>query len=206
MTRIRIMGMALVCAFALLAVAAAGASAAPEFSSAGAEITTVSGTGVLVGAGTTITCTSDGGKGEVTSKTQINSTVTFKGCSGEVFGGKCPSEITSVLTGTLGEVAKGEAESEVGLLFKPKSGTTFAEFKCGIITVKVTGTIAGEVKPIKTPGTKGTVTFALASGKQKIKKIIVGGKEEKPKLTVLGSESTLTSVEENTFSKELEVT
>ena len=131
MTRIRIMGMALVCAFALLAVAAAGASAAPEFSSAGAEITTVSGTGVLVGAGTTITCTSDGGKGEVTSKTQINSTVTFKGCSGEVFGGKCPSEITSVLTGTLGEVAKGEAESEVGLLFKPKSGTTFAEFKCG---------------------------------------------------------------------------
>jgi hypothetical protein len=205
MKRIRIVGLALVAVLALSAIAASGAmAAAPEFSKTKVTFKTTSGESVL-GGGATITCKKASGEGEITSVTKLNAKVTFEECKGEVLGSKCEEKITSELVGTLGTVAKAESETEVGLLFKPKSGA-FSKFKCGSLTISVEGSIAGEVTPTKTPSTKGDLVFALSGTSQKIKKITVEGKEEKPALKAFGIASTLKTTEENTFSEAIEVT
>jgi hypothetical protein len=202
--RVRTIALALFAVFALSAVATSAASAAPEFSKAKDTFTTSSGESVLKGTGLTITCKKDTGSGEVTSKTTVNGTVKFEGCKGEILGNKCPETISSTLVGTLGSVAKAEATSEVGLLFKAKEGA-FAEFKCGSLNFKVEGSVAGEVTPTKTLSKTGKVIFALNGSAQKIKEITVEGKKEKPSLKAFGLASTLQSNEENTFAEAIEV-
>jgi len=205
MKRIRIVGLALVAVLALSAVAASAAmAAAPEFSKTKVTFETTGGESVL-GGGATITCKKTTGSGEITTVTQLTAKVTFKECKGSVLGQKCAETITSELVGTLGTVAKAEAETEVGLLFKPKSGA-FSEFKCGGLTIKVEGSIAGEVTPVKKLSNKGNLVFALNGTSQKIKKITVEGKEEKPSLKAFGIASTLKTTEENTFAEAIEVT
>ena len=205
MTRIRIIGLALAAVFALSAVAASEAMAAPEFSKEKDTFKTTSGESVLRGGlGSTIKCKKDTGEGELTGKTTLNAKVTFEGCSGEILGKKCAETISSTLVGTLGEVAKSEAESEVGLLFKPKSGA-FAEFKCGTTNISVEGSVAGEVKPIHELNTKGKLVFLASGTSQRIKEITVGGKKEKPSLKTFGLASSLEGTEENTFAEALEV-
>jgi hypothetical protein len=204
MKRIRIVGLTLVAVLALSAIAASAAmAAAPEFSKTKVKFTTT-GTEAVLGGGATITCKKVAGSGEITSTTALSATVTFEGCKGEVLGGKCPETIKSELVGTLGTVAAAEATSEVGLLFKAKSGA-FSEFKCGSLTIKVEGTIAGEVTPTKKLSKTGDLVFALNGSSQKIKKITVAGKEEKPSLKAFGLASTLKTTEENTFAEEIEV-
>lgn len=202
--RIKTITLAALAVLAASAVTASAALAAPEFSKAKDTFTTSSGESVLAGTGLTITCKKDTGKGEVTSKTTVTGTVSFEGCKGEILGNKCPETISSTLVGTLGEVAKAEATSEVGLLFKAKEGA-FAEFKCGSLNFKVTGSVAGEVTPTKTSSTTGKVIFALSGGAQKIKEITIEGKKEKPSLKAFGLNSTLQSSEENTFAEAIEV-
>jgi hypothetical protein len=202
--RTRTVVLALFATFALSAVAATAASAAPEFSKAKDTFTTSSGESVLKGTGLTVSCKKDSGTGEVTSKTTVVGTVKFEGCKGEILGGKCPETISSTLVGTLGEVNAKEATSEVGLLFKAKEGA-FSEFKCGSITIKVEGSVAGEVTPTKTSSKTGKVIFALNGSAQKIKEIKIGGKTEKPSLKAFGLASTLQSNEENTFAEAIEV-
>jgi hypothetical protein len=205
MKRIRIVGLALVAMLALSAVAASAASAAaPEFSKTKVKFTTAGGESVL-GGGATITCKKVKGEGEITTTTTLSATATFEECKGEVLGSKCAETIKSELVGTLGTVAAAEATTEVGLLFKAKSGA-FSEFKCGSLTIKVEGSIAGEVTPVNKLSSKGDLVFALNGSSQKIKKITVGGKEEKPKLTAFGLSSTLKTTEENTFAEEIQVT
>lgn len=202
--RVRTIMLAVFAVFAISAVAASAASAAPEFSKSSDTFTTSAGESVLKGTGLTITCKKVSGKGEVTSKTTVNATASFEGCSGEILGGKCPETISSSLVGTLGEVAESEATSKVGLLFKAKSGP-FSEFKCGSLTIKVEGSVAGEVTPTKTLSTTGKLIFALNGSAQKIKSITVEGKKEKPSLKAFGLASTLQSNEENTFAEAIEV-
>ncbi len=203
--RVRTIMLAVFAVFAISAVAASAASAAPEFSKASDTFKTSAGESVLKGTGLTITCKKVSGSGEVTSKTTVNATASFEGCKGEILGNKCPETITSSLVGTLGEVKATEATSEVGLLFKAKSGA-FAEFKCGSLNLKVEGSVAAEVTPTKTSSTTGKVIFALNGSAQKIKEIVVGGKTEKPSLKAFGLASVLQSSEENTFAEAIEVT
>jgi hypothetical protein len=204
--RVRTILLALIAVLSLSAVSAATASAAPEFSKEKDTFTTTGGESVLKGVGLTITCKKTSGSGEVISKSTVNATVTFEGCKGEILGNKCPETISSSLTGELGEVAKGESATEVGLLFKGKSGT-FSEFKCGSLTIKVEGSVAGEVTPTKSLSKTGKVVFALnEKGAQKIKEIKVLGKTEKPSLKAFGIASTLQSTQENTFAEAIEVT
>jgi len=202
--RVKTIVLALVAVVALSATAATGASAAPEFSKAKDTFTTSSGESVLKGTGLTITCKKDTGSGEVISKTSVNAKVSFEGCKGEILGNKCPETISSSLTGELGEVAKAESATEVGLLFKAKEGA-FAEFKCGSLNLKVEGSVAGEVTPTKSLSKTGKVVFALNGSVQKIKEIKVLGKTEKPSLKAFGLASTLQSNEENTFAEAIEV-
>jgi hypothetical protein len=202
--RVRTVALSLIAMFAISGTAATAASAAPEFSKAKDTFTTTSGESVLKGTGLTITCKKDSGSGEVISKTNVNAKVTFEGCKGEILGGKCPETISSSLTGELGEVAAAEATSKIGLLFKAKEGP-FAEFKCGSITIKVEGSVAGEVTPTKTLSKTGKVVFALNGSAQKIKEIKVLGKTEKPTLKAFGLASVLQGTEENTFAEAIEV-
>lgn len=202
--RVRKLMLAVFAVFAIGAVAASAASAAPEFSKSSDTFTTSGGEAVLKGTGLTITCKKVSGKGEVTSKTTVNAAASFEGCSGELLGSKCPETISSSLVGTLGEVASTEAASEVGLLFKAKSGA-FSEFKCGSLTIKVEGSVAGEVTPTRSSSKTGKVVFALNGSTQKIKAITVEGKKEKPSLKAFGLASTLQATEENTFAEAIEV-
>jgi hypothetical protein len=202
--RIRTIAVSLVAMFAISGIAATAATAAPEFSKAKDSFTTTSGESVLKSSALTITCKKDSGSGEVISKTNVTAKISFEGCKGEILGSKCPETITSSLTGELGEVAEAEAATKVGLLFKAKEGA-FAEFKCGLITIKVEGSVAGEVTPTKTLSKTGKVVFALNGSAQKIKEIKVLGKTEKPSLKAFGVGSVLQGTEENTFTEAIEV-
>lgn len=197
MIRIKTLGLAVAAIFALSAAAASSALAQPEFSQTKVAFKSVSGKGVLKNTNGTITCQTDKGEGEITGVSSVSATgVTFEECSGTVSGKKCPSSIaTNTLTGELGTVAKEEATSEVGLLFKPKSGTTFAEFECEGLKVKVQGSIASEVEFVEKASEKSNIIFTPSGTGNKIKKITTT-KEEKPKLELsVGGSASLESTE-----------
>lgn len=214
MTRIRIIGLALVAVFAISAVASASALAAPEFKGeGGAEVkgttfTSTSGAGKMEGT-ETIKCTASTSAGEITSATTVGKVVvTFTGCEDK--GKKCKSssgaasgEIKTVsLKGELGEVATAEAASGVGELLTPESGSKYVSIEsCTLFPVEVTGSVIGEVTPINTLATTGKLVYTEASKKQTIKKFVGGTTHE---LTAFGSSGLETS-NEVTFSKKIEV-
>jgi hypothetical protein len=212
MTRIRIIGLALVAVFAISAVASASALAAPEFkgsgSVAGTTFTSTGGAGKMEGT-ETIKCTGSTSSGEITSATTVGKVVViFTGCENK--SKKCKSssgaaagEIKTVsLKGELGEVASTEAASEVGELLTPESGSKYVSIEsCTLIPIEVTGSVIGEVTPIHSLSTKGKLVYTEASKKQTIKKFVGGSTHE---LTAFGSSGLETS-NEVTFSKEIEV-
>jgi hypothetical protein len=208
--------LALVAAFAMSALASAAAYAAPEFKGAGnteAKGTTFkakSGTSKLEGT-VTITCKEDEAEGEITGATTVGKVkVTYKGCESskkecKSSGAKEGEIKTTALKGSLGEVEKAEAESEVGENLEPESGKEFTSVESCTplgVKVKVEGSIIGEVKPIKKLGTTGELIYKESGKKQQIKKF-KGGKEDV--LTADGS-SGLETTDNVTFSKEIEVT
>jgi len=186
MKQIRTLGMALVAVLALSAVVASAAfAAAPEFVPSTKQSFKTSGkTATLRAASfpeTVITCTASTGAGEITGAKKVGSvSVTFTGCNA-TSGGGCEvhskgggkEEIsTSTLEGELGKVAKAEATSEVGLELKAGSGS-FVTVEGSCIPFgksEITGTVTGEVNPIKESGTSGTLTYAASGTSQKIKK------------------------------------
>jgi hypothetical protein len=165
----------------------------------------IAGESALRATGVTIACKADSGVAEFTGTTTLDATVTFEGCKGEILGGKCPETIKSDLVGTLGTVTAAEATSEVGLLLKAKSGA-FSEFKCGSLTIKVEGSIAAEVAPVRELTSSGRLGFAVSGTSQKIKKITIEGKEEKPSLKAFGTAASLEATEEGMFSEAAEIT
>jgi hypothetical protein len=196
----------LIAVFALSAIAASAASAAkPEFVFSGKKaFTTKSKEAVLeTKGGEKVTCKEDTGKGEIEgasgSKKVTGVTIALKGCktkvSGLTVGCGTKEEITTKeLEGQLEYLPAGTKE-KVGLDLWPKGTsnkeleegkftTLFTEFKCLIVTLKVRGSLIGEMKPVnvkvgpKEANTHFTLTYEQAGGVQKYteSEIEVGGK------------------------------
>jgi hypothetical protein len=225
----------LICLIAVFAIGAVAASAAlaadpghqQEFNKELVKKKFVSkeGKGVLTVAGIAITCTADTNTGETIGKESLrNVVVTFTGC--EEPKTPCPVNSpgsgsgvikTNALKGELGEVAKAEATSEVGLLLEPETGSEFVKLEGScIIKTAVEGKVVGEVTPL-TLSTKHNLEFAVSAGKQKIKTFersnalhcgTVCKEDEviKAKLTAFGLEATEESLkDEVTFEEAIEV-
>jgi hypothetical protein len=195
MRHIRFMGLCLAALFAVCAMAAASASAEPEFLTKavvveGEKIPEAGtlGAAFLEGAsGTKITCTGGTSKGEVTGpRTTKNNVATFTGC--ESSGFKCESGategviVTKVLEGHLGNVT---ATQPAVRLFPEATGrgTELAAFSCagGTVPVKVKGSVIGALSGAAgtNPATgklqkSGKITFAEAKGIQKYVEFIEG--------------------------------
>jgi hypothetical protein len=188
MSRIRIIGLALVAVFAMSAVGAASASASalPAFTTgkcikvtAGTgwwtnntcttesptkmgefeweepvqkEFTVKSGVTKLKTKNHTIECKTDenGTKHEITGPKHVSVIVVFKECKDVGTGASCGTGgviTTNALKGWLFYI-KEAAPKEVGVFFEPEvAGKPFAEFKCSILTVKVTGCASSSITP-----------------------------------------------------------
>jgi hypothetical protein len=150
----KVLGLCLVAAFVVSAVAVATASATKpgfRFSGTAKAFSSKSGAGTLVSkAGHKVKCTSDRDTGEIEGASETdkvtNVIVIFLGCKAEVDGveveckstGANKEEIRSnTLEGQLGYVPPA-ANKKVGLVLKSKV-ELFAEFKCLTTTVKVRG-------------------------------------------------------------------
>jgi len=225
MSRIRIVGLTLVAAFAISAVAASAASAAaPEFRHKGGEVVkrkfkSTTGVAKLDAAGTVVTCASSstaaGAEIEAGAeqKKVKGVVVTFKKCESENSKEKCKvhskgkvEEIkTESLSGELGKVAKAEAADERGLDLKPTTGKIFVTLEGTCLPISpspVEGSVIGE--PTKKEEVKGKLVFATSGGKQAIQKFEGGVKDtlEVFKIAEATEETTAT----NTFEEAVEVT
>jgi hypothetical protein len=197
MKRIRVIGVCLVAAFAISAVASVTASAfTPEFYAKAAVGTTVGPipfTGTLGAAflegkgGVKITCLAGSAKGEVTSATTTkNNTTTFTGC--ETGGFPCENAgagtiKTETLEGTLGAVA---AKKDGIRLYNEstKKGGQLAAFECagGAVKVVVKGSVIAEATGAsgtsialgKLPASTHDLTFTEVKGIQKYTKFLAG--------------------------------
>jgi hypothetical protein len=224
MTRIRIIGLALVAVFAFAAVATATASAVePEWVYTGTE---KGFTGKQAGSGTLetksglkVTCTggsSSGAIGNTGTKTVTEATIKFTGCEHEAKKcqtGAVEGEIeTKKVSGELGYVSKATTPHEVGILLKPKEGTVFVVFKCGIFEKEeVTGSIIGKITPVgkKVKTTEHfTLSYTQTKGVQAVKKFEGIVEEHFLKASLDGfpsEESGLQSTQELTPKSELEI-
>ncbi len=195
MTRIKVLGLAVMAVFAFSAITATAAFAEAELklegggSATGTSFTSKSEGStkpVLQGVaeGTKITCKEETNKGTVTGPTTDYATVVFTGC--EAFGSKCQSGATAgeevfTVSSKLGFIST--SKKEYGILFAPSPA---AKFECG-------ATRKGEVKGsfiasiLKLEGTKAvelgvpfltwTITGKQTKGVQSILSFAGGGKE-----------------------------
>jgi hypothetical protein len=196
MKSIKIMGLCLVAAFLVSAVAVATASATGPvflFSGGAKGFSSKSGAGTLVqkasstseANGAEVRCTSDTDNGEIEGATDTdkvtNVLVVFSGCTATVAlkeytcttSGQAAGVIkTNQLEGQLGYINEGE--KTVGLVLKPKPpATLFAEFECTKgtekIAIKVRGEIIGKITPVNKlvePGGHFTLTYAVNETKK----------------------------------------
>jgi hypothetical protein len=195
MRSIRLTGLALVAALALVAVSSATAAQPVFYTKAaiGEVAKPVPFTGTLGAAflegkgGTKITCKAGTATGEATSATEgENGVTTFTGC--ESSGFPCENAgagtiKTNVLKGVLGNVVAGKTP---GLRLFPQSGGRggeLAAFTCasGAIAVKVKGSVIGSLSGAsgKTPAegkfaASAKLTFAETKGIQKYTKFVAG--------------------------------
>jgi hypothetical protein len=229
MSRIRIIGLALVAVFAMTAVAASPAFAADSeqlFKQAGTKqkFKSTSGVGKLTANGQVVECKKDKGSGELNAKQTAsvkNVVVTFEECKSEKEGVTCEvkskgagktNEVATVkLKGELGEVAAAEATSEVGLLLEPESGTAFVILEGTCLQVsptEVTGSVAGEVTPVGKNQLTGKLEFKVPGGAQAIKTFERSTTDAvvKPSLKVFGLfTATQETSSEETFEELTEV-
>jgi hypothetical protein len=215
MKSIKIMGLCLVAAFLVSAVAVATASATkPEFRFSGTKtaFSSTSGAGTLVQEngtteenGSKVECTKDYDTGEIEGASGTdkvtNVLVLFTGCTSEVLGttyncgtsSAASGEIkTNALEGQLGYI--NESAKTVGLVLKPKSpATLFALFECesaakAKLSIKVRGEVIGKITPVNTlvgPG-EATTHFKLSYEQNAMHK----WKQEPNELKVLGTQLT----------------
>lgn len=220
---IRSVFLALVAVFAMSAVTAAAASAlAPEFKPSTKQAFTGTAGAVTFSmtTGEALDCTSETSHGEVTGAKTVNSVVlTFTGCYVETSGGtrcswgtpgdKTGEFVTKALKGELGEVAKTEAASGVGLLLKPESGTHdigLIEAPC-LPETYLEGDVVAEVTPTKTSAKTLKLVFVGKSGGQAIKFIMKGLEKYSAHLEFEGVEALSVDFTETfSFEKALEVT
>jgi hypothetical protein len=176
MKRIRIMGLCLVAAFALSALAASFATAEPVFVTkavvGGTAASNIPQKGTLGAAflegsvsKSKITCTGGTSTGEITGpKTVGKNVATFTGC--ESGGLKCESGVTEgiIITKSLAGNVNGITASLPGVrLFSEATGRKgiLAEFECGgVVKVVVKGSVIGSFS-----GAAGTTATAAETGK-----------------------------------------
>ena len=192
MKSIKIMGLCLVAAFLVSAVAVATASASTPgfiFSGTARGFSSKSGAGKLVTKiGAEVKCTLDTDSGEIngasgTDKVK-NVLVVFSGCTAVISGNtlKCNSEgqpaetiKTNQLEGQLGYI--NEAGKKVGLVLKAEAEKgLFATFTCGtgVLETKIkvrgageTAGMIGEITPVNTPINPGghfTLNYTQKAG------------------------------------------
>jgi hypothetical protein len=215
--RSRIAGLCLVATFLTLIISVSEASAAlPEFrgpfpnkfASTSGKTTLETVTGLKV------VCKKDTATGEVTGPKTDSVTITLIGCvlNGIVCntpGVAAGDIVTSPLFSTLGYINK--AKKEVGDSLENPTGAPFAQFICGSgLTVTVTGSVIGRIKPINTlipPPKHFKIAFKQAAGKQKSPKL-EGGPIDVLGVSLNGGpseEAGLSSTETLTFAAPTEV-
>ncbi|HEX5308043.1 MAG TPA: hypothetical protein VFW38_03075 [Solirubrobacteraceae bacterium] len=177
---IKILGLALAAMTALTVAAVSSAwGALPEFKGTAIpdSFTSVSTVEPKLDSYITLTsteknilCKAAKGKGEISNATSVKKVeVEDTGCVEEGTTNKCGNKpgaasgtiTTKVVVGTIGYVEK--ATKKVGLALKPEvAGEPFAKFDCEGEAEEVTvrGCTIGEVTPINTPSSKGTLTTA----------------------------------------------
>jgi hypothetical protein len=178
MKHIKTLGMALVAAFTVAAVAAAVASAVlPEFEGPFPKsFHSLGGEGVIeTTGGNEPKCTSSHINGEITGPKHDLAKITYLGCTtANPFGGRvnCNTSgqgtgviLTEKILGLLGYIKKA-APVEVGILLEPASTELFfAEFVCGGLPVKIKGNIVGKLTPVNVSTTKFPLEFKQTKGK-----------------------------------------
>ena len=189
MSRLRIIGLAVVAVFALSAIVASAASAAPEFLHEGKEVvkkgfTDKSAEGKLSAAGIEVTCIADTSEGEIKGTKQVGKVfVSFTGCTAKNGTETCPVHSTGAPAGTintnelegeLGEVAEVESKTKVGLDLKAVAGNFVTLEGTCVPTTNVTGSVIGEVTPVNKLQKTGKLVYTTKSGKQKIQKFVGG--------------------------------
>jgi hypothetical protein len=195
MRKAKVIGVALAAVFALSGIAAASASAAPEWFKGNPAVvvkekekipfTGKAGAGVLEAKGGlgTVKCAGDTSKGEIEGPTTVvNVVVTYTGCTKGTK--KCTSGTetagtikTNTVKGT--NIFVNAGKTIAGILFTPPAGSPFVAFTCeGEAKNEVTGELIGEANPLKgTPANTGTLTFAQEAGKQEWLKVEGAGAE-----------------------------
>jgi hypothetical protein len=215
MKRLTMLSLCLAAMTAVPAVVSASASAAlPEFGGPFPKPFKVNSGALLAETVSKIraTCKAGTNAGELTGPQTGKATLKLTGC--EVFSLKCssagaaPGEIVSnPLSMTLGYINK--AKKEVGISLEATTGDTVAEFTCGSVRVRETGSVIGRITPINKKVTAGkpfTLKFTQKGGKQKPTKFeggptdvlmasVNGGTPEEAGLSVKG-EMTFTEVGE----------
>lgn len=182
MKRFKIVGLCLIAAFALSAVAASAASAAkPEFQGKVAKEFTSKGEAATlkVKEGITVKCAASTDVGKLNTGTpeggaKKEGTVTVKftkclaagvdACHSTSPLGGAEEIITKELAMTLGYIKKSTSEVGVDL-----SAATLAEFECAIGTgekVAVTGSVIGKIEPLNKMTPLFNIKFEEASEKQ----------------------------------------
>jgi hypothetical protein len=215
-------GVALIIATLTMSVVAVSAASAlqPEFKPSTKQgFTGASGAVRWENDEIAITCAKSTSEGEITGATTMGSVVlTFTECYATKSGTRCYFKsagaknageiITDKLKGELGEVAKAEAESKVGLLLQPEVKTEIARLESACGSPLVTGDIAAEVTPVKTSGKTLDLAFVGADGSQKIREITMKGPiHYAPQLKGESfGDLSLDFTEALTFEKALEVT
>jgi hypothetical protein len=184
MKRLRLLT-ALIAAFSLVgAVAAAGASALPEFTGPfpkpfGAK----SGKTILETVGKAkLECIADKAKGEILTGTMGTASFVFTGCKLVLPAGAAPCNsagaspgeiVTPPLPLTLGYIAHTPLKTVVGLEVG-HSDAPLVMFECGAAKATVIGSFIGKITPIKkvvpaAPAGHFTLAFTQLAGKQKPK-------------------------------------
>jgi hypothetical protein len=177
MRRTRMVALCLTTMFAASGIAAASASALPEFTSPFPKpFRSTSKKSVLETVGKTkVTCKGDTNTGEIINPTTLTVTITFTGCESKKFTCTSPGAavgdiVTKLLVGRLGYIHA--PKKEVGLDLSADGGT-ITQFQCGNLVVVVRGSVIGRITPVnKVVSAPGVLTlrFAQKGGKQAITK------------------------------------
>jgi hypothetical protein len=209
---------ALVAMLAFAAVTTASASAAlPEFETTTWPITYTASSGVVdlqVKGAFKIQCEKSTNTGEIANfKTLVKVHIIYKGC--EIVGaetactssGAAAGEIrSSYLTTTL--VYTNKAAREVGQLVKPEAaGSALAEFKCGLLSTKLTGGVIAKLpnEQVNKSRTSFTWDYKQNAGIQEPTEYEEGSSKVSSFLDCFGTQTGEEATETVTWSASVEI-
>ena len=211
----RLAGLMVVAVMALSLAVASAAFGEAEFKPVGGTFTGKSSTtNKLVAGGNTITCSGNTTQGTISSATLAGGvTVNFTGCKSsgtggsnctvKSVGGTAGSILTKTLHGVLGLILAKGSGTGVALDLLPVSGKTFVEIASNTCTVEtaVEGSVAGEISPVGTLKTTGSLLFAPGTTGESIKVIDLStGGLIKPALEAFGLAASQETSESLGFS------